>query len=369
MQESNARGILGWGLYCASSWTWCIGLYLPIIMLRLFGWPGFFLFAIPNLVGVVLFGYIFNEQRSHRTLRDHRVAIRLFSVVTSAYQLFFLAWAWSSFLPDSSGTLGALVALGAWILSLILVVVPDRGWVWLAAATWVGSIVLLCVHGLGNLEYHSAGGTLTSGDLALVAPAIIFGFLLCPWLDGTFHRARIRSRSPHTFVVFAITFAPMLLFSAAYTLGGALALTGVVLAQLTMQATITTALHIREGWLGGVGAAKDDARPWPLAALLPGCAILLGTLGLFAGEETYLRFLGLYGLLFPAYALFFISPWGRMAPTRVSLLFFLILVIPCALAYEAAFIQHRTLFVPFAVGIILFIAAGVVLMARKRLPA
>ena len=143
MQGSNARGILGWGVFCASSWTWCIGLYLPIIMFRLFGWPGFLLFAIPNIAGVVIFGYLFDEQRSRRTLQEHRVAIRVFSIVTSAYQLFFLAWAWSAFLPGSTGTIGALVALGAWVLSLILVMLPDRGWVWLAGVAWIASIVLL----------------------------------------------------------------------------------------------------------------------------------------------------------------------------------------------------------------------------------
>lgn len=369
MQSSNARGILGWGLYCASSWTWCIGLFLPIIMLRLFGWPGFLVFAIPNLAGVILFGYLFNAERSRRTLREHRGPIRIFSVATAAYQLFFLAWAWSALAPGHGATIGALVALGAWVLGLVLVVLPDRGWVWLAAATWLGSIVLFWIHGAGGLEYQHAEGTLPWGDLVLVAPAIIFGFLLCPWMDGTFHRARIRSRSPHTFLVFAITFAPMLLFTVAYTVGGEIALGGLVLAQITMQTTITSALHLREGWLGGVGATTDGARAWPWAALVPGCAILLGTLGVFAGEHTYLRILGLYGLVFPAYALFFISPWGRMTPSRVTLALFLVLMIPCAVAYELAFVAHRTQFVPLAVGTLLVVALGVVFMARKRAPA
>ena len=53
---ASATRTLGWGLYCASSWTWCIGMFLPIIMLRRFGWPGFLVFAIPNVIGLIAFG-------------------------------------------------------------------------------------------------------------------------------------------------------------------------------------------------------------------------------------------------------------------------------------------------------------------------
>ena len=43
---------VAWGLFCSNSWTWCIGMYLPVILLRSFGWPGFLAFVIPNVLAV-----------------------------------------------------------------------------------------------------------------------------------------------------------------------------------------------------------------------------------------------------------------------------------------------------------------------------
>ena len=80
-EQTGSSSVIPWGIYCASSWTWCIGMYLPIIMLRLFGWPGFLVFAIPNLVGLVGFGYLCSAERSRWILREHRHAVRLFSCV------------------------------------------------------------------------------------------------------------------------------------------------------------------------------------------------------------------------------------------------------------------------------------------------
>ena len=63
----------GWGVYCACSWTWCIGMFLPVILLGRFGWAGFLAFAIPNLIGCVGFGYVFDADRSRRFATSHRV--------------------------------------------------------------------------------------------------------------------------------------------------------------------------------------------------------------------------------------------------------------------------------------------------------
>lgn len=365
MQAANARGILGWGIYSASSWTWCIGLFLPIIMLRLFGWPGFFLFAIPNIAGVVIFGYLFDESSCRRLLREHRPAIRVFSIATSAYQLFFIAWLWSHLFDGASPTTGAAIALGIWVIGLLLAMVPDRAWSWLGVLTWIISMGLFISLGVGGLGRPLPESELTSTDLLLVAPSIIFGFLFCPWLDASFHRARIRSRSPHTFAVFAVAFAPMILLSCAYSADGLLVVGAIALTQITMQAGFTNAVHARDAWLGGPGANRDGAATWPWAALVPVLAILFGTLPIFAGESTYLRLLGLYGLVFPAYALFFMAPWGGATPNRLSLLLLGLLLLPCSLALDLAFVGHQTLWVPVAVGGLLLLAVAAFLGTRR----
>ena len=75
--HGSAIGTLGWGIYTASSWTWCIGMFLPIVLMKYLGWWGFLIFAIPNILGVVAFGYLFDAAASRRMLTRHRPAIQL----------------------------------------------------------------------------------------------------------------------------------------------------------------------------------------------------------------------------------------------------------------------------------------------------
>ncbi|MFN9077715.1 MAG: hypothetical protein ACK5WX_09870, partial [bacterium] len=46
------------GLALATSWTWCIGMFAPIVIGQMFGWPGILAFAVPNILGCALFGYV-----------------------------------------------------------------------------------------------------------------------------------------------------------------------------------------------------------------------------------------------------------------------------------------------------------------------
>ena len=56
------------------------------------------------------------------------------------------------------------------------------------------SLGLLAVAtGLGGLSWPS-GSSEVSGDLLWLAPVIVFGFLLCPYLDLSFHHARPGAR-------------------------------------------------------------------------------------------------------------------------------------------------------------------------------
>src|SRR5688572_2660873 len=89
-----------WGLYCANSWTWCIGMYLPVIMIQRFGWLGFFAFAIPNVIGCAAFGYVMKTRaRSEAIVAQHRTAMTWFSVITVAYHMFFVVWLLAELIP------------------------------------------------------------------------------------------------------------------------------------------------------------------------------------------------------------------------------------------------------------------------------
>ena len=40
---------LGWAAYLGMSWTWCIGMFLPVLLIRDYGIWGFVVFAVPTL--------------------------------------------------------------------------------------------------------------------------------------------------------------------------------------------------------------------------------------------------------------------------------------------------------------------------------
>ncbi len=210
-------------------------------------------------------------------------------------------------------------------------------------------------------------GDVSGLDLIALAPAIVFGFLLCPWLDGSFHRARIRSASPHTFMVFGAAFIPMILFTCSYAVGGDILIERLVLVQLALQATFTVGVHLKEAWTGGCdlepeddagsGSKRPPALRWTFALWLPALAVPLGAISLTADLSTYLRFLGFYGLAFPAYVLFFMIIGGRRAPTARQWILFLLVMFPAGIAYDVGFVGDQPLAVPFTVALLLLLAA------------
>ena len=92
MIASRSIQTAGWGLYLTCSWTWCIGLFLPIVLLHRYGWPGLLLFAVPNLIGCVAFGYVVaTPDRSRRMVERYRGAMKVFVAVTISFHALFLA--------------------------------------------------------------------------------------------------------------------------------------------------------------------------------------------------------------------------------------------------------------------------------------
>jgi hypothetical protein len=175
---------------------------------------------------------------------------------------------------------------------------------------------------------------------------IALGFLACPYLDLTFHRARERSPSRHSFAVFGVTFALMLMVSAMTfdpASGDALPIWP-VLVQWTAQACATIGMHAREMRRGLIA----------VAVCLLGCGVALWALpDLFGsgsreplamgGEANYLRLLGLYGLVFP----FWLILRLRHRPPWLAVM----AIVACAPFMEAGFVGHRSalLLVPPAV--------------------
>lgn len=360
----------GWGLFCSSSWTWCIGMYLPVILLRHWGWPGFWVFATFNVLGCAGFGYLCSRERSERLCAEHAGAMALFSAVTVAYQVFFVAFlaTWLLQLRDdpisSPVPVTWLACFGAIVVGTILSILPDRWWPWLgslAAAASYGTWVALGAGRLGDAASHGGESHLS---LAMAAPIIAFGFLLCPWLDRTFHRARQLAPSVHAFGVFGVTFLPIILMTVAYGATGTLDPTAPILTHLTTQLLFTIAVHLRELRLSPV-PQSIRLRRWAILGPALGGLAVAECWGLVGGtlETAYLLFLGCYGLLFPAYVLLFVpmrtaERLGMRAwpLNRRAIGLFAVLIALLSPLCAAGFIGLKTWMLPIALAAVLLAA-------------
>ncbi len=317
---------LGWAVYLACSWTWCIGMFLPALLARDFGVWGFVIFAVPNVIGAAAMGLVLSGRHQPRAiLEKHQVVVRAFAIVTIVFQAYMLGVLlnWAGFLQAGSGMLLVLIAAG------LLVPVANRAR-WLAAGVFVlsAACAIMAWRG-GALALPTTGEPPI--DLLWLAPVCLFGFALCPYLDPTFLRAaqvlHDRSRKTAFTLGFAVFFLPMILFTLAY--GGDIdtliesvlrsqTLRGIIFLHIGAQLTFTVLVHLRE-----LGRMRPSRKwPWVVTGIAIAAAFL-GTTALdywpdlprfeaaFASPELYYRlFLSFYGLVFPAYV------WLCMIPTR-----------------------------------------------------
>src|SRR6266404_3216610 len=52
---------LGWAVFLAVSWTWCIGMFLPVLLVRDYGLWGWIVFAVPNMIGAAAMGWVMHR--------------------------------------------------------------------------------------------------------------------------------------------------------------------------------------------------------------------------------------------------------------------------------------------------------------------
>lgn len=355
-----------WGTFLGCSWTWVIGMVFPALLLRDYGLYGWFVFAVPNVLGAALMGLVlYRPQWSVSIVRNHRLACQNFTAITVAYHLFVLAWLFSKLfglaaVPMLVVAVALCASLGlanrntAMLFVSAGVAVISWGcfsWATKAPGAWV----------LAEWSWPTVENRLTKTDLLWFAPCALFGFALCPYLDLTFHRARINT-SPGTgvaafFIGFGVVFCSMIVFSACY--GAQLLpfirgdedaeLSGIWLVllatHLTLQAGFTITVHTRE--------AMEDAKaniPWLVA--MGGLAILLGlasryqglpdsplTAGLSWGEAGYRLFLTFYGTVLPGYVFLVMIPRLRGPLTKAGNdLRILIYAIVCGLSLALAWV-------------------------------
>ncbi len=343
IEDRGVPAALAWACFLGSSWTWVIGMIAPALFVRDYGWLGFVAFATPNVLGAAAMGFVLKTPAASRAVtRRHQDMCLRFSDVTIAYHTFVMGWLFSRLL----GWPMVVVGLGA--TAVIWMLVQRR-----TATRFVAVGVSLISLGLFVLSWftdHAWAGVLhdaprlSRADLLLFVPAAALGFLLCPYLDLTFHRARQSTEANTGRLAFAVgfggVFLMMILFSLVYAwvivqmatsdavgLDGLTLLWIILAIHLTLQAAFTTALHMRE--ITVRRGNKDLPRIGAVAAaglLVGGIAVFSTALpfGLTMGEIFYRCFLLAYGLPFPAYVLLCMIPTRRPVAGRTRAIVWLI---------------------------------------------
>jgi hypothetical protein len=302
------------------SWTWCIGMFLPVILLRSVGIGGLLAMAIPNILGAAAMGFVMRDpERSREWVKNHEPACINFSLVTIVFHIFFASFLIRRIAGPATG-----IGLGAALAGFWIMLQWNKGGKFLAAgvAFLVTIAAMLWEIHRGEIPYmaHPIPGAPTTlppiGALWLF-PALTFGFLLTPYLDLTFHDARQSTTAAEGRAAFAIGFciffALMLTITTAYS-GW---LTGRFDRRLHSQLAILLSAHLIVHTalvitFHGEQLITRARRIRPQQYLFFGIAVITAVLigvpnpknlnlGLSLGELIYLCFLGFYALIFPAY--------------------------------------------------------------------
>jgi hypothetical protein len=318
-------------------------------------------------------GWVLSGDASERISLHHRVAISAFSWVTAAFQVFFAFWifesigrshfAWLTFCFAAICFIAALVDVRAAMVAAIAVFFMSCYVIW---------------NQQGDTLVHVEGAMSKAPSLQVIflAPVMLFGFLLCPYLDATFHTVRQRSSDQSCRFAFAGGFGAffllMLLFALSYAtliaekLGVRSKFTGLIGFFWCIQLALTIAFH---WWFGtSMNRLHWDA-PWVriVATLAVGysawlVARLLHEPLTHGGETVYRVFMAFYGLVFPAYVWLCMIPGrGRVTPNRRQLLVWAGAVIVAAPMFWMGFIEGKMIW--------LLPGLGVVLLARVLVPS
>jgi hypothetical protein len=370
-------------VYLGCSWTWVIGMFLPVLLVRDYGFWGWVAFAVPNVIGAAAMGFILaSPQRSLAVVARHEPACRWFSRITIAYHLLMLPWLAGLFGFDAAwlGVLAVVFAGGVFAATQVGAV---RG---AAVAALAVSLVVFTDFSSDRAFMAGLGpdttARLSTVDLLLFVPASVTGFALCPYLDLTFHHARQRTAPATGRAAFAfgfgVVFFAMIVLSLAYAHLAAIQLAApqadwVVPSMLSLhvvvQAALTLGLHAhvmrrpgaraasRAAWIvGGIGllvlAALFQWRPEAMHHL-------------FGYRELPYRLILLaYGLVFPGYVWLCMIPY-RHEPTPTAKRVGFAVAVVVALPFGAAgFAFDQSWAIPVAVGV-LVLARGI-LMATAR---
>ncbi len=351
----NIFQIVGWASFLACSWTWCIGMFLPVILMRDYGPLSWLMFAVPNVIGAAGMGYLIKRQEdSLEIVNRNKLACTTFSIVTILFQIYFLGWI-SIFTPKNLTT---LICVG--LILLYFLTIKSEGF----GAIFVWLFSLLCILSalyfvpLEEFRFFEFVNLVKDkGALLSLTPICTFGFLLCPYLDLTFHKVRQSNNHHDSKIIFtlgfAVMFLVMILFTFVYSEPFNSIISGLplvrnnipdlfvyaILLHIFIQAGFTSIIHITS--LQSIQRNKVI-----LPALLISAIIIYilpkmlngihSILDIDLNEIIYRSFMAFYALIAPSYIFYFIFPKNeKNAPLNKHNLIIWIAVILLALPFYA----------------------------------
>lgn len=363
-------------------------MFLPVLLVREMGFWGWVVFAVPNVVGAAAMGWVLRDAAaSTRLVETHRLACAAFSAITIMFQVSFVGWIVVLLIGHWAG----FILLGAIIVVLIASRLGRAAELVLATLVFAASLTAFCLairygHDIAGAGFPPATAR-PPGNLVWVALVCLFGFLLCPYFDLTFHRVHQTTGPGAAKFAFAFGFGGPFLLMIVFTLwyarlliplslGGRAVLPDVlrwlIAGHMSMQCGYTVGVHWRALGLG----AKLRDNPGRLlgailgfvAGLVPPLVGGLGTrldyTGLTRGEIVYRLFLAFYGLVFPAYAwLCMIPARGATAPTRRQIRVFVLALLIAGPMFWMGFIERHMIWLGPGVGVVLLLR---LLLVRDR---
>jgi len=374
-------------------------MFLPVLLIRDLGFVGWVIFAIPNVIGAALVGFVWKSPE-HSTLAttQHRGAMQWFSIATISLHGYVLLGILPHFgipLPWLLATMGMAVLAVAgvhrnlWAVLLSLVVL---GVSLTTLANWLTADFKSWPRSTANTPQ------LPASDVWLLAPAIAAGFLTCPHLDLTLHRARqaLPNRWESYFAFgfgFGVLFFWLIVLTAIYAIPAAVfdqssvrdwlsqdRLFFLLALHIGVQSIFTVGLHIHALGQSSKATESQDAEqnarqhtnpvsPLGLSTITGSRGIITGILALvLAGivgwvvsrsqaELGYRLFILLYGIPFPAYVVCCMLPIFRRASNSRKLIITGLITV---LAYPASVVAFGFAQTLWLLGVYVVFTVGVV---------
>ena len=351
-------------------------MFLPVLLVRDLGFWSWVAFATPNVLGAAAMGWVLRRgETSARMVQAHRPACDLFSLVTIAFHVHFVTWLGPRLIGAYAPVLFALLLAAFWFAGLR----NDRRDLVTAVAVSLLSLLLLALVGL---EEAASVARLPQGwnpQLTYVLPVFLLGFLACPYLDMTFHRARQDLSRPAARWAFSLGFGGVFLLMIAGTLlysallaelslpideplALGLPIVAALAIHLLMQGAFTSAVHLRELLHNEPAAARLTMMRLGLVVMLTLLVQLLHRRGwveipgMDHGEAVYRYFLTFYGLVFPAYVWICLLPMGGgswQPPSRAQVWICVATILLALPWYALAFLRGQYVWLLLGVGLVL----------------